>query len=736
MQPQPKRAWGVTLPCALVTGLGVLGAPAAQAADIGTIDVQSTTIDDRFEDQRDQPSSVQTIDEEEVEETHPQDIQEVLRRIPGVTTEKGSGSWLKIHMRGVDNQRFMGEKPGVAVVIDGVPVFERTGRVNIDLDNIESIRVTKGGASYLYGDDALGGAVSITTKRGADEAGYKVEGETGSFGYRKYLGRAGVAGESYNGHLQVSSRSSDGYHDDADQQADYLTGKFQYYLDHRSDLTAGMEVADREKNSHGSVDGVTAAEEDPKSEDPAYNDYANRFDVRLQKYYLTYSRDMAGGGNLMATSYFYGDNTDFVTAPTDADGDGKEDEYTYDNDYEQAQRGLKGEYRDSAGGLAWMLGTDLRANYYESQETYKISVTDYTGTTYNPGDPAGDNRTDEQVIAAYGELKFRPWDPLTLTLNGRWDQIDLEYEDNLDSANNGSKSFGIPSGRLGANYAVAENLDVYGNISTGFRAPTPEQLFVGDYSITGTTQPNSNLDPELAINKELGLRGRSTIGGVAWRGSLAVFQIDRDDYILRTAGTYSGPAQGSESEYANIGGVRHRGLELSLRSDPELPVSLDLAYTYLSAEFTDYDNYNLIVWDPNAGFNGDYVIGETVDNTGNQVPRTPQHTVNAIVDWQPMKGLTLTAEGVYESSYYADEMNRVEIDGHELLHLRANYEFEGPGGIRWSMFGRLENALDEDYYNTARGYRDSDKDGDFDGEDLSIVVNPGRTWSAGLKAEF
>ena len=90
----------------------------------------------------------------------------------------------------------MGERPGVAVVIDGVPVFERTGRVNIDLDNIESIKVIKGGASYLFGDDALSGAVIITTKRGANYDNIHLSGEVGSFDYRKALARTGFAGMS------------------------------------------------------------------------------------------------------------------------------------------------------------------------------------------------------------------------------------------------------------------------------------------------------------------------------------------------------------------------------------------------------------------------------------------------------------------------------------------------------------------------------------------------------------
>ena len=103
------------------------------------------------------------ISGEKVDRAHTENIQQMLQSIPGVTTDLQSGDSLKIHIRGIENQVYMGEKPGVAVVIDGVPVFERTGRVNIDMDNIESIKVIKGGASYLFGDDALSGAVIITT---------------------------------------------------------------------------------------------------------------------------------------------------------------------------------------------------------------------------------------------------------------------------------------------------------------------------------------------------------------------------------------------------------------------------------------------------------------------------------------------------------------------------------------------------------------------------------------------
>src|SRR5512134_2581956 len=151
------------------------------------VTVTSTTIDDRFDSKRGEPSNINNISGKKVDDEHGKNIVDILESVPGVTAEVQSGDSVKIMLRGVEAQRYMGEKPGVAVVIDGVPVFERTGKVNIDLDNIESIKVLKGGASYLFGDDALSGAVIITTKRGAKRAGYIVGGEYGSFGYWKGL---------------------------------------------------------------------------------------------------------------------------------------------------------------------------------------------------------------------------------------------------------------------------------------------------------------------------------------------------------------------------------------------------------------------------------------------------------------------------------------------------------------------------------------------------------------------
>ncbi|MFZ2524019.1 MAG: TonB-dependent receptor plug domain-containing protein, partial [Candidatus Ferrigenium altingense] len=244
--------------------LAVSQAVYAEVGMLPEVNVTSTTIDDRFDSKRGEPSNINNISGKKVDDRHGRNITEILESIPGVTAELQSGDSVKIELRGVEAQRYMGEKPGVAIVIDGVPVNERTGRVNIDLDNIESIKVIKGGASYLFGEDALSGAVIITTKRGAKMAGVTASTEKGSFNYNKNLLRAGFSKGDWVGHVQTTKAYADDYYDQGAYSRQYWNGKLQYLIDESSDIAFGFEQSVRAKDSHGTVTGVTNAWLDPR----------------------------------------------------------------------------------------------------------------------------------------------------------------------------------------------------------------------------------------------------------------------------------------------------------------------------------------------------------------------------------------------------------------------------------------------------------------------------------------
>ena len=89
--------------------------------------------------------------------------------------------------------------------------------------------------------------------------------ETGSYGYQKYVARAGYANDDLSFHIQASERKADGYHENSDYDTKYVNGKLQYYIDDTSDISLGMEYSQRNKDSHGTVGGATEAAENPES---------------------------------------------------------------------------------------------------------------------------------------------------------------------------------------------------------------------------------------------------------------------------------------------------------------------------------------------------------------------------------------------------------------------------------------------------------------------------------------
>jgi len=684
-----------------------------------------------------------------------------------VTAEVQSGDSVKIMLRGVEAQRYMGEKPGVAIVIDGVPVQERTGRVNIDLDNIDSIKVIKGGASYLFGEDALSGAVIITTKRGAKLAGLTASTEAGSFRYRKGLVRAGFSKGDWVGHVQTTNRQTLGYHDQGGSFADYLNGKLQYLIDETSDIAFGFEQSKRAKDSHGTVKGVTQAWLDPRSFGGG-KDYARNYDVGLDKMNVTYAKDFGAGGNLLVNTYMFKDHTfswsnpsgflrnvpgcgnGAVTALAACNMSNINDAYVTGGDTMQVQKGLKAEWRKGGEQIGVMAGLDLQGF---SDRAVNVNLVDYTvrGTAVgvaNPLNRAGtvtaDSLSTNDTKALYGEFKWQATAPLTVTLNARYDDISAGFESfiPLTAAQRaegrtltGQKSFRVMSERAGLNYALSPDREVYANISTGFRVPTVSQLFGGTITPTGAVAPNPGLTPEKSWNQEIGLRAKSELLGMALDMDVALFQLDRNNFILNTGGQYQ-TAPGATlanalEQYQNIGGVRNRGLEFGLKTDAGRSLSADVAYTYLDARFTRNDSYWMAM-----GSRTVPLPSVLYNNTGNVVPRTSRHKLNLSTRYRPVAGWTITAEANAQSGIFADEVNQVWVGGRTLINLMANYELKSERGVKWSLFGRVDNLFGRFYYSTIRGGSDGDGNGVYNAEDMSITVDPGRVLTAGLSVVF
>ena len=131
-------------------------------------------------------SSIYVMDRDQIESVNASSVADLLKRIGGfsVQTNGAYGKASSINLRGTDNRHTL-------VLIDGVRVTDITSisggtRLEfIDPAQIEKIEVLKGNQGVLYGSEAVGGVISITTKKeGRGDLGLSY----GSYDFKKVSG--------------------------------------------------------------------------------------------------------------------------------------------------------------------------------------------------------------------------------------------------------------------------------------------------------------------------------------------------------------------------------------------------------------------------------------------------------------------------------------------------------------------------------------------------------------------
>ena len=95
----------------------------------------------------------------------------------------------------------------------------------------------------------------------------------------------------------------------------------------------------------------------------------------------------------------------------------------------------------------------------------------------------------------------------------------------------------------------------------------------------------------------------------------------------------------------------------------------------------------------------------------------------------------------YRSASFADEINYLKVPERTLLNLMLTYNASclfGGKPSKLTAFFKIDNVFDHQYYQIARGFQDSGSpyDGVYNAEDLSITVDPGRTFMTGVSLKF
>jgi iron complex outermembrane receptor protein len=197
--------------CAAVSAaLACFAAPESRAQEV--LEEIVVTALRRPESLQDAPATVTAFDSETVEQARIQSMRDYVGLTSNMTLmETQNNAFAFVNIRGLAQIRNV--EPTVAVVVDGVLQTTSLG-FSQDLYDIEQIEVLKGPQGALYGRNASGGAINITTKQPTTEPELYVRGGYGNGDNLQLSGVAsGPLSDTVRGRVVVGYKDAEGWRD-------------------------------------------------------------------------------------------------------------------------------------------------------------------------------------------------------------------------------------------------------------------------------------------------------------------------------------------------------------------------------------------------------------------------------------------------------------------------------------------------------------------------------------------
>lgn len=515
-----------------LVALAVAAAPTlatAQDFDLGEIVVSANlqaTAADRS------GATVIVIDQADLQQSADVGVIDFILRVPGVSIRPNGplGATTGFTVRGA-SQNY------VPVLIDGIEVSDPSAPQvafnfgGLTTSGISRIEILKGSQSALYGSEAVGGVINITTRR-AEEDGLRhfVEAEYGRYDTRR---------------LSYGLTSRGARHDLA--------------------LTLG----------HASSDGFSAADED------AGNPEADGFRANRLSFNGSYTLD---SGIRVGASGFYEDSHSEFDESFPAIADGTPDEFN-DNetwglrvfadfatgtlDHTLALTRFEIDRSSNSDGFASdFAGTREKASWQAATDIARTRVTFGADTTRETSSDNFGFSGSNRINGAFAEALVALSDRLDLTASVRHDDH--------------SRFGGFTTGRLAAAWRIEPDLILRASAGRGFRAPSNFELF--------SSFGDPALDPERSNTLDIGIEKRFA-GGAALRAT--AFYLEVDDLIDFDGGAVAcGSGFGC---FAQVPGTSRRsGLELEGALPLSDRIGLTLGYTYTDSDSNASSSWALV----------------------------------------------------------------------------------------------------------------------------------------------
>lgn len=695
------------------------------------------------EEELKQAPGVSTITSEDLQERPPaNDLSEIIRTMPGVNLTGNSSSGAYGNNRQID-LRGMGPE-NTLILIDGKPVSSRdsvrmgrSGERNtrgdsnwVPAEAVERIEVLRGPAAARYGSGAAGGVVNIITKRPTD----KLSGSVSLYALKP----------------QDSDES------DTKRIGFNLAGPISDRLSFRLYGSANKTDADSPSlNARASGIDVTDSTVPPAGREGVRNRDLNgllRWDVAAG-HVLEFEGGFSRQGNIYAGDRLFTSSNATTVGLANA---GAETNTMYRRTGAITHRGDYGGGRSSRISLSYEGTTNSRLNEglagsvegaissTSARSTSELDSYIASGEFNTPLNIAG----FDQMLTVGAEYRKQELDDAYSTSSGsaitgdpsslsKAETTAFFVEDNIEISQDfiltpglrldNHDKFGTHwSPSLNASYTLTPQVTLKGGIARAFKAPNLYQSnpnymyttrgngcpYVNGDRVSGPCNifGNDDLDPEISVNKEIGLAYNDR----GWGAGLTYFHNDYKNKIIADMGDQHIPevVNGYRAfQWVNSGQAVVRGFEGNL----DIPLLGHEGRTLkLSNNFT-------------------YMVDNKNKETRQPLSVIPKYTINSSLDWRATDKVSVLFTGTFYGKQKPRNMNMangtqetgdaLKVRGsYALFGLSAGYQFDKNLHLRVGVNNLFDKRLYREDSGTAQG--------------AATYNEPGRAFYTTLNASF
>lgn len=600
----------------------------------------------------DVPASMSVLGRQEIHQSPAILADDVLRKLPAFSLFRRTSS-LAAHptAQGV-SLRGIGPS-GVSrtlVLVDGVPFNDPFGGwvywSRIPLEHADRVEVVDGASSSLYGNYAMGGVVNIVSAPAAPRT-FTLKAQYGSLNSRHLetlgsdvFGRVGLTVDAglfqTDGYSPVVARNPAGVAERGrvDNNVSLETARINGRMDVRASdrlrgvLRAGYFREDRNNGKHSTFT------DDPEENDTRWTSASAGLTMRVSDRSDVEAALSLGVGSL---------RSNFLAVPATSPP----------RNVGRMTLNQRVPITSYTGMLQWRtlvadrhavtLGGDWRWVDGDSEEDALDAV---TGTTVTLRRVSGGT---QRGFGAFAQHIFNVTSALTITSGLRMDGWRNYNAHNLELTAAGaptinhnpalpSRRDAVLSPRLAAIYRISDHISAWGNIGTGFRAPTLNELYRQFRVGTVLTLANNQLGPERLRGGEIGIQV-SPLRALAWRTTW--FDNRITDPVSNV--TLSVAGANVTQQRQNLGATRVSGIQTSAEYRAGASWRFSGAYIHQRARITDNPANPALV--------------------GKLLPQVPRHRGSLQVSFTDPRWVTASLEVLAMGRQFDDDLNTRAVPG-------------------------------------------------------------------------